>query len=753
VPFLASDLIDQETAEQLLRRCVDAVRCDFDLACILDVDDSRRHFLVRFLAEVQRARTNTGFFVRPGQQHNDLFESAHDLLQYCPGVAQVQRCTQLAIEVIGLTAANDAGVRVACGQVVERLRTCGVRDVRASQLVSDAMAFRVRENTPADDSIRYVLDVWDDAPCARDLVVPNGWRLEPTEVYSTSDRDVFRCPILLTRILEDVEGRVFSAELAWKRGSRWLRRVYSREHISSTRKVVELANDGVPVNTNNAAILIDYLLDFERDNLEQLPTSRIAHRLGWFGGEGREVFLCGNQLIGPNHETNSTTSEAVGQLAFHGEDEGDCQIAAGIRQGGSVQGWIDAVSPLQQFPRALFGLYAALASPLLNIVGAPNVIVSFDGRTSLGKTTALTVAASCWGYPILNGQNGDAAIFGWDATRVFVERAAAILTGLPLILDDTKVARDRRDITTTVYQFANGAGRGRGSQRGLAATRSWRSVLLSSGEEPLTSFTPDGGSRARVLGLWGSPFPESQDAGRITVLLREGLEENYGFAGPALVQHLANNRHLWSSWREWYRESRQQFQQTAGNNAVAGRMAAGFAVLELTAYLAHQAIGFPWQYQNTIQSLWAEITADTDEADPGLAALRYIIAWCDSRVNDFDDDANRGIQPHGGWLGRWRVRGRDGIECLAIYEHKLDEALNERGYSPAAVRKMWKDNGWLKTEDNKTTLRVTVAGRKSPVVAIRWCAIEAIMDGSEACSSTSGRPTPGGNLQGPAGSH
>jgi hypothetical protein len=751
--FMANDLTESDHVDQLREACCNAELCVFHLERILELDNNRRHPLVRFLADIQQTRTRTGFIAGLGRQYGELFEAAYDLLRDCQGAIQVQRCTQLTIEIIGLTAPNEAGVRVCCGQVVQRLRDLGVRDIRASQLVNDAMAFRGQEGVPHDEGVRYVLGIWEDAPCSPEIMVPNEWGFDRDEIYSLTNQDVFQCPVIITRIFEDIERGVYFVELAWRRRTRWTHRLYPREQISNTRKIVELANDGLPVNSNNAAILVDYLADFERDNLMSLPTSRIANRFGWFDGEsrGQEVFLCGNQLIGCPHGGNPTA--AGEQLAFHGEDEGDRQIAAGIRQAGTISGWIDAVSPLQDFPRAMFALYAALASPVLSIVGAPNVIVSFDGRTSLGKTTVLTVAASCWGYPILNGQDGESAIFGWDATRVFIERAAAILTGLPLILDDTKVARDRRDITTTVYQFANGAGRGRGSQRGLAATRSWRSVLLSSGEDPLTSFTPDGGSRARVLGLWGSPFPESQDAGQITVRLREALEENFGFAGPALVQHLANNRQHWDQWREWYRDARQRYLQLAGNNAVAGRMAAGFAVLELTAYLAHQGIGFPWEYQNTIHSLWGEITADTDEADPGLAALRYIIAWCDSRVNDFEDDTNQASQPHGGWLGRWRFRGRDGVECLAIYEHKLDEALDERRYSPAAVRKMWKDNNWLKTEHNKTTLRVVVQGRKSPVVAIRWDSLNAIMEGSETCSLSSGTSAPTGNLQGPAGSH
>jgi hypothetical protein len=37
-------------------------------------------------------------------------------------------------------------------------------------------------------------------------------------------------------------------------------------------------------------------------------------------------------------------------------------------------------------------------------------------------------------------------------------------------------------------------------------------VLISSGETPVTSFTEDGGTRARALCVWGAPFGPSSDA-------------------------------------------------------------------------------------------------------------------------------------------------------------------------------------------------------------------------------------------------
>ena len=82
----------------------------------------------------------------------------------------------------------------------------------------------------------------------------------------------------------------------------------------------------------------------------------------------------------------------------------------------------------------------ALAPPMLEILGASNFVLDFAGATSSGKTTTLRVAASCWGKP--DERSDESAMHTWDVTRVFLERASTIISGMPLILDDTKRAKD-----------------------------------------------------------------------------------------------------------------------------------------------------------------------------------------------------------------------------------------------------------------------------------------------------------------------
>ena len=148
-------------------------------------------------------------------------------------------------------------------------------------------------------------------------------------------------------------------------------------------------------------------------------------------------------------------------------------------------------------------------------------------------------------------------------------------------------------------------------------------VLISSGEAPLASFSEDGGVRARILDCWGSPFGEpSEQTAHCVRELNDQLASHYGHAGPLFVRNLVDMRQDREGLRNWYRELLAEYQVRAGSNAVASRMAAYFAVLEIAECLAHVTLQLPWRYQNTIANLWEELTADSHEADRSAAALR-----------------------------------------------------------------------------------------------------------------------------------
>lgn len=714
------------------RQVIDLMRTDCfgdfsEAAIVVDVDYLSRlpvGLLVLAVNQIlahEQTIASVGFSIRGNQLQGNFFDSTCEMLRRSQGEDR-HRALSLVTEVATGFFETPGSIRIACSDIADILKRIGVR-CTANQLYRSVVeSAAARHGQVGNSRSAAVADTWEGVN--EDLQVPSRWSLGDSAIIA-QDGCEFIGRAYISRLFRDIEGDTYYVELSWWRNGRWFSRTVPKEAIATKRGIVDLASYGLNVTGNNAAMLIDYLSDFENENIDLIPVTQIAKRLGWFEQGQQSIFLLGDTCVvqGATGETENAS------VRFRGGDEGDEQTASSLRASGTAEAWYSTISNVRHLNRVMLGIYASLGACVLRIVQSPNFIVSYDGRTSQGKSTVQMIAASLWGYPVVNGPGGNSFVHGWDATKVFIERAATIYNGLPLILDDTKNARDRAHVVSTIYQYAGGAGRGRGSQAGIAAKSSWQGVLISSGEEPIISYSKDGGSRARVLGMWGSPFQGLEDAGSVIAQATQCLEENYGHVGPIFVDYLVRHQSLWGGWRDLYRQARQRYLQRAGSNVVAGRMAAHFAALELTAFLAHQSV-FQWDYDDAVANLWPELTAGTDEADQGLAALHFIIGWANSNKSRFETPRTAHDGPSSGWFGRWEVAltSEPSEIILAIYPQHLEDALEQRGYASAAITKLWKDAGWLRTEEGKTKIRLTVGAGKSSMIAIRWAVINELMN-------------------------
>jgi hypothetical protein len=398
--------------------------------------------------------------------------------------------------------------------------------------------------------------------------------------------------------------------------------------------------------------------------------------------------------------------------------------------------WQRGVSVLRDYPRALAGMYASFESALLPIVRCPNSIFSLSHRTSVGKTTTLRSAASVWGNP--NEDAPDAALRSWDSTLVYIERAAAILSGLPLILDETKRVKDPRLVATVMYEVASGQGRGRGNTRSTANIRTWRTVLISSGEAPATSFTQDGGTRARCLEIRGAPFGGvSSETAVVVNNLNTTIKANYGHAGIEFVRWLMRHRHDWPRIDQEYRAAIQSYIEHApagADPAIVSRLAQYAAALRQSAVYAHVALDLPWEFEDPLDALWGELAAEASDAAGEERALRDVISWAHSHAQSFYGRHVKVVDRHGdeltpkmppsGWSGRWDGEGED-WEFVGFFPTVLQVVLTDLGYVPEAIFAGWKERGWLKVDGDRGryTTRQRVADGRAHLVAIKYEAI------------------------------
>ena len=67
-----------------------------------------------------------------------------------------------------------------------------------------------------------------------------------------------------------IEDDIEHLELAWLRDRRWKKKVVPRTVIANRTAIVNLAGDGLPVNSNNSSDVVQFLNDFENANLSAM---------------------------------------------------------------------------------------------------------------------------------------------------------------------------------------------------------------------------------------------------------------------------------------------------------------------------------------------------------------------------------------------------------------------------------------------------------------------------------------------------
>lgn len=545
-------------------------------------------------------------------------------------------------------------------------------------------------------------------------------------------------PVFVTGLSVDLATTSHGMTLKWRRGSEWSEAEVQRRDALDARRIVSLAALGFPVTSTNAGTLADYIAEAERMNLPTLYKSerfsRYTSRCGWVEISGELVgFMCGETMI-----PRPPSSPAV---SFRPVDEGEGQIAREIRSRGTLEEWFAAIEPFAHLPKLVLAVYVALVPPMLRVLDADNFAVDWSGPSSCGKTTALSVLASVWGNP---DPRSSSIVGSWDTTRTWFERAMGVLDGLPIIADETQRARDPDSVGQTVYDVASGRLRARGTVTGMAKTLSAKTVLCSTGERPLASFSAAGGAKARILSIQGSPF-ESETAAVAVAGLAEAVRRSHGHVGPEIVRWaLRMGLEDVSTWRRRHRARREDYVRLAGGRGVSSRAADYVASIETVAEMAHSALKFPWPYPSEgMARVWEEAERALADADVAKVALEFALSWAGANMARFlgrhehSDAGGRPISPGIGWAGEWPA-GED-FEHVGFFPSVLHEVLNKNNHDESVI-KLWRTRGWLSTEGNGVSVIRWVGGASHRMIVVKRSAYDEIIEGKRGRDVASNGP-------------
>ena len=546
--------------------------------------------------------------------------------------------------------------------------------------MTDVPASLADLDNPADTpDIRTLLP---GAKCPESHIIePDGvFAKRPTREDQDGKSRVAWAPLAPIRIYMDAAGDQL-VELAWWDG-RWVRRLVPRSVAKSGRKLVtQLGDAGLPVTDADSKLAERWLAAFEQVNRAIIPRTKIARQLGW-QPDGEFVIADGSPYkVEPKYD------EQRGALKAH-------------REYGSLKRWQETIGLLAGYPATLPGLYGGLASTLLEPLGLDSFTVDISGRSTRGKTISVMCGASCWHDP---DERSD-GMFHWRTTMIAAEKRLNLVNGLPVVLDETRIVKSPDLIDQVLYQVPKNCGTPRGG--GWPSMLPWRTIVLSTGEQPALSFTAHEGASARVLSVRKAPFGTSGEQSAMAAgKVREGVTANYGAAGPAFIRKLravlASEREQRVGRRALDEPSLSERHQTltekfGGQSDISGRRAPLVACLYLAGKLAHEWGVIPFAPPD--EAAWLELFSDGDQArndNRPEMALDIVREYLTSHQDKMFGAGAGEYAPATGWIGH------EAKEGPALLPERVRDELKRRGYELDAVLPGWLEMKVLLTRDNQ----------------------------------------------------
>lgn len=491
------------------------------------------------------------------------------------------------------------------------------------------------------------------------------------------EQNICRHPIMPIQRLCNVDSGEERLKLAYKKGKLWRSIVVEKSVLASSSGILQLAANGIMVNSENAKPLSTYLLEMEQLNYDLIPEQKSVGRLGWISDHGFSPY--------------------VDDLVFDGETNFK-HIFNAVKPEGSRNAWLYAMQDLrkEKSPGRLF-LAASFASAILEPCGLLPFFLHAWGGTETGKTVGLMIAASVWACPKLGEY-----VTTFNSTLVGQEMTASFLNSLPMCIDELQIQSSSgiRDFDRIIYQLTEGVGRTRGAKTGgLQKMNTWKNCIITNGEHPISNANSGGGAINRVIEFECDEKVYSDLVGICAV-----IQSNYGFAGREFVEYLQTDGafdRVNALQKEYYRallRSDSTDKQAASASAI---LAADHIATELI---------FKDGNNLTVADL-EKIMAKKKEVNVNNRALEFIYELVERNPNRFK--ANE----FGDYQGE--VWGKQEVDCIYIIKSVFDREMGNGGFNSTAFLAWAKRNDIIITDNGKRTKKARITGSATNCVCIK----------------------------------
>lgn len=485
---------------------------------------------------------------------------------------------------------------------------------------------------------------------------------------------ICRHPIMPVERLVNIDNGEERLKIAYKKGNSWRSVIAEKSTLASSNSILQLAANGVLVNSENAKALSSYLLEMEQINYDDIPEQKSVGRLGWVGEHGFSPY--------------------VNDLVFDGENNFN-HIFGAVREEGDREAWLDVVRKMraEKAPGRLF-LAASLASVIIEPCGLLPFFLHAWGGTEVGKTVGLMIAASVWASPKM----GD-YITTFNSTLVGQEMTATFLNSLPMCIDELQIQSSAgvKDFDKIIYQLTEGVGKTRGSKTGgLLKTNTWRNCIITNGEHPISNANSGGGAVNRIIEFECAEKVYSDLVGICAV-----ISQNYGFAGKEFVEYLQEP----GSFEKVNRIQKDYYRQLLKFDSTEKQAASASAIL--AADRIATILIFQDRNNLTVEEMASYMTKKAD-VDVNARAYEYVLELSVRNPAKF--------HPKEDYSGE--VWGKEDNEYIYIIKSVFDREMAAAGFNSTAFLAWMKRKDGLQTDSGRRTKNCRIYGRMASCVVL-----------------------------------
>lgn len=466
----------------------------------------------------------------------------------------------------------------------------------------------------------------------------------------------------------------------------------NREEYLNKNKLINLQSKGLDVTHNN----VNYLLEYFRECEDEAKIVNTHSQLGFREYKNKEIYRL-NEAIG-------TESTYVG--SFDVSKKGSRDIYMNMLE-------TEVIGKTELEFALISGMSAILLGYIGEELGLDSTIIHIVGNSTTGKSTALKLAISCFGYPDLK-KNG---LYGtYNGTNNALIKKLIGLKGVPYALDEISMS-NTANFTKFVYSLANGTDKERLNKNSeLIEKESWLTTILSNGEKSLIrSSNKNAGVQVRVIGIenltWTKNAENAESINKVII-------NNYGHLGLEFAEYLLNQEK--SNVCKQYEKLKEELYSKLDEKLIIDNMSVRrcnkFTIILQTALMLQDMLNIKFNLEGMVNMIIKIEQKSLSNRNFKTTAIDYIKQYVDKYRNKFEcGTSNNAFDV----LGKIKQKN-DHIE-IQMDKISFKEMIESGGYEDEnVVLRELKQGGFLNCEkDRFTRSRKNSLGCRAEFIVIK----------------------------------